>query len=284
MAYLGPELSDGFDAAPYFTPDTDVLLKVFTTRAGYEARIWLNGKMGNLCGYVVVPEGHPWHGKRIFDIHADVHMGVTFSGRDKRAKEDEEKRSAWLVGFDCGHFGDYIPALCMPDFGFRTSFVERQKSFHRWTVDEVSAECERLATQARTAAFPDTERSPEWVPDEQERIDVAKRLQAIAELEDIWTRERAAAEEWVWLSYADPEEGFLGAIVTRAQGFLTAALKVKELGIGPPSIAPKHVSVKRVPVKFDIDPPPSYVDRLLNQEETLALQAILQTRLPTKES
>jgi hypothetical protein len=39
-------------------------------------------------------------------------------------------------------------------------------------------------------------------------------------------------ESWWWLSFAG-EAGFLGAILTRARGFITAVQKTHELGINP---------------------------------------------------
>lgn len=35
--------------------------------------------MKHLCGYLAVPEGHPWYGKHYGDIGADVHGGLTYS-------------------------------------------------------------------------------------------------------------------------------------------------------------------------------------------------------------
>lgn len=35
---------------------------------------------GSLCGYVGVPEGHPWHGLDYGEIDAEVHGGLTFAG------------------------------------------------------------------------------------------------------------------------------------------------------------------------------------------------------------
>ena len=55
------------------------------------------------CGYVRLPDEHPWQAYRDGDdVPLDVHGGVTFfgpiPGRDGR----------W-VGFDTAHYGDYMP-------------------------------------------------------------------------------------------------------------------------------------------------------------------------------
>lgn len=64
---------------------------------------WNPGKieLGHLCGYVQIPEGHPWHGKDHDDIDADCHGGLTWSGANDAG--------LYLVGFDCGHSMDICP-------------------------------------------------------------------------------------------------------------------------------------------------------------------------------
>lgn len=53
---------------------------------------------GHLCGYVKIPQSHPYFGKK--DIYLDCHGGLTFN---------EAHEEHW-AGFDCGHSGDYIPS------------------------------------------------------------------------------------------------------------------------------------------------------------------------------
>lgn len=52
------------------------------------------------CGYVFVPEGHPLHGVRQWDMadEPDVHGGITFAGRLDGL--------GWAVGFDMAHYWD----------------------------------------------------------------------------------------------------------------------------------------------------------------------------------
>ena len=56
---------------------------------------------GHLCGYVRIPEDHPYFGKKCDQMDIDTHGGLTFS------KIDEEH---W-ISFDCGHSCDYIPTM-----------------------------------------------------------------------------------------------------------------------------------------------------------------------------
>jgi hypothetical protein len=102
--------------------------------------------LGSLCGYVAVPEGHPWHGENHDLLSVEVHGGLTFSG----FAEDWRLRLScvadpWWLGFDCAHAFDRIPSLDLPSIGF----VYRD-------VHYVARQVVGLALQAREAA----ERSP----------------------------------------------------------------------------------------------------------------------------
>ena len=54
---------------------------------------------GHLCGYVKIPEDHPYFRKK--DIILDCHGGITLN---------ESHEEHW-VGFDCGHSGDKVPTM-----------------------------------------------------------------------------------------------------------------------------------------------------------------------------
>jgi hypothetical protein len=92
---------------------------------------WLPGMAhgwGN--GYVLIPKGHPLHGKHYDEIDVDVHGGLTFAekasecnGWTEIAEEDKE---CWIVGFDTAHFND---------------------SIYTWTKERVEKETKRLAEQ-----------------------------------------------------------------------------------------------------------------------------------------
>jgi hypothetical protein len=79
------------------------------------------GPVGALCGYVGVPEGHPWHGKDYDDItpYPEVHGGLTYASLCQEGPEGEtichmaapgEPEPLWWLGFDCAHAGDLSPA------------------------------------------------------------------------------------------------------------------------------------------------------------------------------
>lgn len=92
----------------------------FTDAAtGYPCLI-VRGPVGALCGYVGVPDSHPWHGRHYSDVNAYAHGGLTFS--DRCAHGDDPSRgichipqpgesdNVWWFGFDCAHYGDLCPA------------------------------------------------------------------------------------------------------------------------------------------------------------------------------
>lgn len=105
------------------------------------------------CGYVEVPEGHPWHGRHLDYLgHVNVHGGITFAG--DIVEPMIEGSSGWWIGFDCAHAGDYMPSL---DSTLKSAFPDRGRSaligWEYRTLEYVRAECARLAEQVREAAL-----------------------------------------------------------------------------------------------------------------------------------
>lgn len=67
---------------------------------GYHCVATRNMQLGNWCGYLLVPTGHPWYGSYLPE--ADIHGGVTLGA---------EKDGHWYIGFDCAHLGDTTPCF-----------------------------------------------------------------------------------------------------------------------------------------------------------------------------
>lgn len=86
-----------------------------------------------------------------------------------------------------------------------------------------------------------------------------------ARLDKLLTEESKQPESWWWLSFCD-EDGFLGAILTKARGFASAIHKTHELGINPGGEAAcaqlPEEAIARAPVDFF-----QYADRLLSRKE-----------------
>ncbi|MFZ1363073.1 MAG: hypothetical protein WAS05_09130 [Candidatus Nanopelagicales bacterium] len=105
------------------------------THDGLDLKVVKHLGLGHLCGYVRVPEDHPWHNKLYDDECYDdvvVHGGLTYS---------EAELGEWWIGFDCAHLGDYIPAI-----------GHTAKDGRHWSPEGVRAETESLARQVAGAA------------------------------------------------------------------------------------------------------------------------------------
>jgi hypothetical protein len=91
--------------------------------------IWLHNMdhgWGN--GYVIIPPGHPAHGKHYDEIDVDVHGGLTLSGPaiDWEYIPEGTPEDHWIFGFDTAHYGD---------------------SLENWSEEAVKAETQRLVEQ-----------------------------------------------------------------------------------------------------------------------------------------
>jgi hypothetical protein len=76
---------------------------------GFKCRIKRVPGMGHLCGYVGVPESHPWFNKNYDDVDdIYVHGGLTYSEHGH-----SDLFGLWVFGFDCAHSGDLIPDSVM---------------------------------------------------------------------------------------------------------------------------------------------------------------------------
>lgn len=118
------------------------------THAGLECAICKSTVA--MCGYVMVPESHPFHGKGYDDDAVDVriHGGLTFA---------EGFPNGWWFGFDCAHGGDAM-ALDMPLFEedekmnlLRDVFSDMRRGERVWEMDDVVRETCLLAEQLADA-------------------------------------------------------------------------------------------------------------------------------------
>lgn len=74
---------------------------------------------GALCGYVGVPEGHPFFGVDPC-LALDVHGGITYVGKCQgkicHVPRTGEPHVIWWLGFDCAHLDDFCPIFTSLDF------------------------------------------------------------------------------------------------------------------------------------------------------------------------
>ncbi len=108
---------------------------------------------GHLCGYVAMPPGHPWHGKDMDDVGADVHGGITYAqgcrGNVCHVPKPGEPDDVWWLGFDHAHSGDKRPGDDALYARAGANAWMRDDTYK--TVDYVKAGCESLARQAKEA-------------------------------------------------------------------------------------------------------------------------------------
>jgi len=127
----------------------DVLAK--GVHDGFDFVVTNNG-MGYRCGYVRVPIGHPWHGKDIGDIDAEVHGGITFAEADMPCANVDKADDGWWFGFDCMHHCD-APDLALPTE--RPIPYEYDGGYSKIrTQSYVESECRSLCVQAEAACIP----------------------------------------------------------------------------------------------------------------------------------
>ena len=97
--------------------------------------------LGALCGYVGLPNEHPLYAVHYLEESfpdVNVHGGVTFSDRMT------DRENLWWVGFDCSHYGDYVPG--MASFMNPLNIPSYEKGVYR-DMSYVRAECASLAEQ-----------------------------------------------------------------------------------------------------------------------------------------
>ena len=89
-----------------------------------------------LCGYITLTQDNSLYGVDYDDINISAHGGITYQGYDQNEN--------WVIGFDCGHYGDLTPYFLLKDDTF-ARFT--QDGIYR-DMEYVKSECESMAEQA----------------------------------------------------------------------------------------------------------------------------------------
>lgn len=129
--------------------------------AGLPCLLRRSEHMGNWCGYVAVPPGHPLHGmemnaEAVQDLSA--HGGITYASECFGDENDGichvpkpgEPDNVWWFGFDCAHCFDLIPFSVKMTTQWelpKLARMYRQEEYR--DVDYVRAETKNLADQLR---------------------------------------------------------------------------------------------------------------------------------------
>jgi hypothetical protein len=117
----------------------------FWIRNCFFCEIRRNPTLGHYCGYVWIPEGHRFFNKKTEDIKVEVHGGLTYCGHNDAHKY-------YVIGFDCGHYGDFSNFLYPNE-----QMAETMKNFRPLKIEQyrtyeyVKSEVERLSDQCKNA-------------------------------------------------------------------------------------------------------------------------------------
>lgn len=84
--------------------------RIDMTRKGFDLAIRRNPELGNLCGYIRVPDWHPLYGEEVYDREdvPPIHGGWTYCGPECPG---DDGASGWWIGFDCAHGMDLVPRI-----------------------------------------------------------------------------------------------------------------------------------------------------------------------------
>lgn len=117
------------------------------SHAGLNCLIVRNAFLFNWCGYVGVPRSHAAYGKDYHELHLDVHGGLTYSEecRGVICHVIDKKDNLYWLGFDCGHFGDFVPYLYARKKD--PSFIKNGYRIIYRNFEYVKRETEHLANQ-----------------------------------------------------------------------------------------------------------------------------------------
>ena len=118
--------------------ETEEDLKLFESN-GLKCAIVRHPEFKHLCGYVELPENHPWGliEELTWDCPADVHGGITFDGVIPEI-------AGHVIGFDCIHAGDSAPGMLSYELSEIHGDTYKTMLF-------VENECRKLAEQIRAA-------------------------------------------------------------------------------------------------------------------------------------
>src|SRR5688572_11836767 len=136
---------------------------------GFDCMI-IRAPLGNLCGYVGLPPGHPCYGLSYDEVHhrfpdLDVHGSITYSEKCQgwichKPGPGSPDHLYWL-GFDCAHWNDFAPYESSPIQRKIQKGVdnEMRKMYPDWTrpcsqrkyrpLNWVEMETKRFARQLR---------------------------------------------------------------------------------------------------------------------------------------
>lgn len=125
---------------------------------GFACLLLRDEELGSLCGYVGVPEGHPWHGRSCWDIPTGLPRDLTYSNECEgdpehaticHAAAPGDPDPLWWLGFHCASASDLSPAF----LGTPGPLPQRLRDMLTYrSADYVRELCAQLAGEAQSAA------------------------------------------------------------------------------------------------------------------------------------
>lgn len=119
---------------------------------GFHCVMIRNPILMHYCGYIGIPNTHPWYRKSQDSIEIDVHGGLTFNGDHLPMGLGLESDSyMWWLGFDCAHAWDQAPFFLSKEY---TDIIGRSSVMadgEYRTFAFVKKQLNRMASQARKA-------------------------------------------------------------------------------------------------------------------------------------
>lgn len=111
----------------------------------------VRGPIGAWCGYVGVEPDHPFYGLDYDEVNVGgAHGGLTFNGTCDHGPPDssichipEEGKpdAVWWFGFDCSHYGDFVPELAkFRERSYAHTTVYRDLNYVKASVTELAAQ------------------------------------------------------------------------------------------------------------------------------------------------
>jgi hypothetical protein len=143
---------------------------------GYKCAILRHPRHRTLNGYVILPEDHIFYGKVFDEVwdndelrHIKVHGGVNFAGYVSETlwSDCEElkncdglkifQESDYMIGFDCGHYNDFVPGDWFPSKDSEYYFEPSGAVDYEWLaergiyrdIEYVMRQCKKLAKQLK---------------------------------------------------------------------------------------------------------------------------------------
>ncbi len=113
---------------------------IFTCKNGIEFKCYIRRqpRAGHLCGYVHLTPDNDYYGYEYDDIPVSCHGGLTYG-----SEHDDE----WVIGFDCGHYGDYQPFYNETEWYNGRNTVYRDMEFVQKQCESI---CEQISTKSKS--------------------------------------------------------------------------------------------------------------------------------------